>query len=1038
MIRRFHPAVPSVPRLAFAVSFVVCAVSAIAQNALPRVPATSLRMPAEGNTFAYKSVPAFGGIAFDQPVQVVYAPGETRRAFVAERWGQIAVVRDTTAPTREVFLDLSPRIRGSTADLALLSVAFHPRFAENGFFYVWFSTYVNGQRVNRLSRYRAPNGSSGVADPASESPLITQATGFNGHDGGTILFGADGYLYLSLGDGDRNIPEIDAAHQRIDRGFFGGVIRIDVDQRPGNLPPNAHPSVHPGTYSIPADNPFVGLTSFNGSALNPAAVRTEWWAVGLRNPFRMAFDAADGRLWVGDVGLSTREEIDLITRGGNYGWEYREGLTAGPKTEPAPAGAQFIDPIWDYGQSQGYSITGGFVYHGTRHADLVGDYLFADFVSGKVWALVDDGGRPLGASQVRQIASEGGITGMTMDPSTGEVLLADFDGNLIKRLVPNPNANGTSLPPTLADTGVFANAVTLTPAPGVLPYTPNVSFWSDFAAKSRWFALPDTTSRFGFKENGPWSLPAGAVWVKHFDLELRRGVPTTARRVETRVLVKTTDALYGASYRWNDEQTNATLVPENGALQSFTVTLPNGMQTLQTWSFPSRDDCLACHTEKGGGALSFNTRQLNRAGTNDSTNQLTELAARGYLDASLPLNTAALPALANPHDPTVPVETRARAYLDVNCSQCHQPGGTGTGTFDARASTPLSLAGIVNAAPTATAGTALDRILVPGDTAHSVLLQRLAGNGVGRMPPLGAVQRDEAGETLIAEWITDLARPRPASRLLNLAARAQVGSGADILIPGFFVGGTTSKNILVRAVGPGLAAFGVGGTLGSTVLTLFNDKQQPIASNTRWNSGSNPAELRSVAQRVGAFALSEDSADSALLITLPPGAYTAQTAGANNATGVALVEIYDADAVASAGANAPRLINTAVRAQVGTGANVLIPGLVVSEGAAKTVLIRAVGPGIAGAPFNVTGTVTQPVVTLFAGSEAFLTNAGWANGANAAEIRATAARVGAFPLPEGSRDSALLVSLSPGSYTVQVSGANNTSGVALVEVYEVP
>jgi hypothetical protein len=173
-----------------------------------------------------------------------------------------------------------------------------------------------------------------------------------------------------------------------------------------------------------------------------------------------------------------------------------------------------------------------------------------------------------------------------------------------------------------------------------------------------------------------------------------------------------------------------------------------------------------------------------------------------------------------------------------------------------------------------------------------------------------------------------------------------------------------------------------------------------------------------------------------LLVTLPPGAYTAQTAGVSNTTGVALVEIYDADAADNAAAGAPRLINTAIRAQVGTGANVLIPGLVVSEGAAKTVLIRAVGPGLSA--FGLGGLLAQPVLTLFAGSEAFVTNSGWNNAPNATEIRDTASRVGAFALANGSRDSALLVSLSPGAYTVQVSGANGTSGVALVEVYDVP
>jgi hypothetical protein len=330
-------------------------------------------------------------------------------------------------------------------------------------------------------------------------------------------------------------------------------------------------------------------------------------------------------------------------------------------------------------------------------------------------------------------------------------------------------------------------------------------------------------------------------------------------------------------------------------------------------------------------------------------------------------------------------------------------------------------------------------VIVPGDAVHSILLRRMAGNGIGRMPPVASNERDIAGESLIASWVDELAKPKPASRLLNLAARAQVGTGGDVLIPGFVIAGSP-RSVLVRAVGPSLSQFGVSGVLSQPVLSLFDSSAQIVATNTQWGSAANATAIQGAAERVGAFPLSRDSGDSALLLTLPPGAYTAQTAGLNNGTGVALVEVYDDDAGSRTGSvpSSGKLVNTAVRAQVGTGSNVLIPGLVVSEGATKTVLIRAVGPTIGAAPFNVAGVLAQPVVTLFAGSEAFITNAGWTNAANAGEIRATAARVGAFALTEGSRDSAILISLSPGPYTVQVSGANGTSGVALVEVYEVP
>lgn len=997
---------------------------------LTRVAATSLKMPVEGTTDAYKVTTAFGGLFFDRPTLVVFAPGETQRAFVTELTGRVALVRDTANPTREVFLDLSSKVDATNG--GLLSMAFHPRFAENGFFYLWFSTVINGQRANRLARFKVSATDSAVADPASETPLITQFTGAGGHDGGAVVFGPDGYLYLAIGDGDQNIPAIDANHQRIDQAFFGGILRIDVDQKAGNLAPNPHASVHAGTYLVPADNPFVGATSFNGLAVSPSAVRTEFWAAGLRNPWRISFDT-DGRLWCGDVGLATREEINLITRGANYGWQFREGLVAGPRTDPVPAGAQFTDPIWDYPTTQGFSITGGFVYRGTKYADLVGKYVFADFVSGRIWALTDNGTRPLPAAQIRQIGNETGITGITFDPRTGDVLFADYDSSTIKRLGANPNANGTPLPATLADTGAFSNVATLTPAAGVVAYAPNVSFWSDYAKKTRWFALPDTTSTYGFTADGAWTLPSGAMWIKHFDLELRRGDPTSARRIETRVLVKNADGVYGASYQWNDAQTNATLVPDAGTTQNFSVTEAGGVTRTQVWSFPSRNNCLVCHTEKGGGALTFNTRQMNRAFSGGTTNQITALASAGYL-ANAPASAAGLAALIEPTDTTQSIERRARAYLDANCAQCHQPGGSALGQWDARSTTPLSLTKIVNGALLTSGASAADRVLVPGDDSHSAMLRHLVGTLAKRMPPVGSTERDLAAESLISSWIADLAVARPASRLLNLAARAQVGTGGDVLIPSFVIGGDAPKTVLVRAVGPTLSAFGLGGLLASPALTLYNDRNQPLATNTGWNSATNAADIRTTATRVGAFALPEGSGDSVVLATLLPGAYTALTAGTNSTTGVALVEIYDADA--STTAQSSRLINTAVRAQVGTGANILIPGLVVSDGATKTVLIRAVGPGLT--QFNVTGVLAEPIISLFAGSESFLTNRAWNSATNAADIRSTATRVGAFALTEGSKDSVILATLSPGAYTVQVSGANGTAGVALVEVYEVP
>ncbi len=1011
---------------------------------LTRVAATTLRLPAAAPATTYSTTRVWPALSFSFPVALVSPPGDTRRLFVVEKTGRIWVIPDATAasPTRTLFLDLSSRVATNPADASdergLLALAFHPQFAANGQFYVWWTlnaTTAAGTGLHdRLSRFRVSAADPNSADPTSEQPLLTQRDEASNHNGGELLFGPDGYLYLSVGD-EGNANDTLGNSQRIDRDFFAGVLRLDVDLRPGSLAPNPHAAVHSATYAVPRDNPFVGATAFNGAAINPAAVRTEFWATGLRNPWRTSFDPATGRLWCADVGQGAREEIHVIVRGGNYGWNYREGNLPGPRANPpAAAAATFLPPIWDYPRSQGASVTGGLVYRGSGHPALYGKYLFADFVSGRLWALDPDGDNPVPDSRVQLLATDGGIAGFGLHPATGDILLADLGEGSIRRLVPAATTGGAQFPLTLSATGAFSNLASLTPAPGLVAYEPTVSFWSDHARKRRWFALPDTTSRFGFSATGNWSLPTGAVWVKHFDLELTRGDPTSARRLETRFLVKTATGVYGVTYRWNDTLNDATLVPDDGADATFNV-VENGTARPQTWRFPSRSECLACHTDRGGFALSFNTRQLNRdhAFPGGTAHTVAALAQAGYLDTATAPPPAALPALAAADDARASLETRARSYLDANCAQCHQPGGPALGAIDARASTPLSLAGLIDGALLDTGTDPANRVIVPGDPARSRLLHRLAAShGATRMPPIATRERDLAGESLLTQWIAALALPQPASRLINLATRAQALGGNATLIPGFVVA-DGSKTLLIRAAGPALAQFGVGGALAQPVLTLFNGPQS-VASNTRWGTATNAAQIRATAQRVGAFAFSDNSADSALLATLAPGSYTAQVTSANNATGVALVEIYDADAPTATG-NA-RLVNTAVRAQVGGGAQILIPGLVVGSGAMKQLLIRAIGPGLA--QFTVSEFLARPVLTLYAGDEPFRTNTGWSAAPNAPDIRAAAQRVSAFALAEGSADSALLVHLSPGAYTLQISGANDTTGVALVEVYEVP
>ncbi|MGC4072303.1 MAG: PQQ-dependent sugar dehydrogenase [Nibricoccus sp.] len=728
---------------------------------ITRIANTTLAMPQTPQTFGYRTENAFNTLTFDQPVAIVTPPGETARIFIVEKTARIQVVTnlDATTPTKQLFFDLTSRISmGANTEEGLLGLAFHPQFATNGYFYVFYTvsttTSAGSGRHDRISRFTAlPSPSTNADILATEVPLISQRDEASNHNGGDLHFGNDGYLYIALGDEGGGNDQYNNS-QRIAQDFFSGLLRIDVDQRPENLLPNAHASVHAGTYRIPADNPFVGATSFNGSPVTASAVRTEFWAVGLRNPWRFSFDRPTGRLFVGDVGQSAREEIDLITRGGNYGWSYREGKIAGPRASP-PGGVSFIDPIWDVDRNTASSITGGVVYRGTRFAQLFGSYVFGDYGQNRIFAMTfpEGGGDP----QVTQITTASGPVGFGADPRNGDVLIANINNGTVTRLLYNSTPTGTPIPTTLTATGAFSDLATLTPAAGIVPYEPNVAFWSDHAKKRRWFSVPAIADKITFSADGNYTFPAGTVWVKHFDLELTRGNPSTSRRLETRLLVKTSTGLYGVTYRWNAQQTEASLVAEAGENEVITVT-ENGTPRPQTWRYPSRSECLQCHTPAGGHALSFNTAQLNRSATYNGTpaNQLTALAAAGYFTTATVPSPATLPTLAPADDATASLEKRTRSYLAANCVQCHQPGGAAQGLWDARFSTSTASAGLINGALVNNFSDSANRVIAPANTAHSMLLTRISTRGAHQMPPLASNELDTSAINLLTAWIAEL------------------------------------------------------------------------------------------------------------------------------------------------------------------------------------------------------------------------------------------------------------------------------------------
>jgi glucose/arabinose dehydrogenase len=298
-------------------------------------------------------------------ILLTHAGDGSNRVFVGEQHGVIYVFPDDPkAAEAKVFLDLRERVayNDSMNEEGFLGLAFHPKFKENGKFFVYYTT-SKAKLTNILSRFRVRKEDPNRADPDSEEELMRFEKPFWNHDGGTVCFGPDGYLYTTHGDGGAGGDPYDNGQNL--KSLLGKVHRIDVDRKdPGK------------NYAIPKDNPFV----------DRADARPEIWAYGLRNIWRMAFDRKSGRLWAADVGQNLYEEIDLIERGGNYGWNRREGLHPfGPQgTGPRK---EFIEPIWEYHHDLGKSIIGGAVYRGTRLPELEGYYVYGDYVSGKIWAL---------------------------------------------------------------------------------------------------------------------------------------------------------------------------------------------------------------------------------------------------------------------------------------------------------------------------------------------------------------------------------------------------------------------------------------------------------------------------------------------------------------------------------------------------------------------------------------------------------------------------------------------------------------------------
>lgn len=715
----------------------------------------------------YRVELAFDKVKFDHPLDIAFAPGSDR-LFVAEQGGKIfSFPNDPSADKLELAIDL----KHAHKDLsALYGVTFHPKFESNRYVYLCYVLANDKPDGTVVSRFEVSRDDPGKIDAATEQPIIRWWSG--GHNGGCLKFGPDGYLYISSGDGaGPDPPDALRAGQDLSR-LLSAILRIDVDQRDGDRP-----------YRVPADNPMIGI----------GGARPEIWAHGFRNPWRMSFDRVTGDLWVGDVGWQLWEMIYRVERGGNYGWSVMEGpqpVLPEQKRAPTP----ILPPTVSHPHSEAASITGGVVYHGNRLPELKGAYVYGDFQSGKIWGLRHDGKQVTWQQELAQTPLQ--LVAFGEDKS-GEIYLLDYERTRqIHRLVANPDSGrNVEFPRKLSQSGLFTSVKDQSPAAGVMRYSINAHHWSDHTSSDRWMAIPGNNP-VKVHPNGTWEFPDGSVLAKTVGIEMEVGNRQSYRRLETQILHREDESWRPYTYAWNDAQTDAELVSSSGMNLDLKVRdpkSPGGMRE-QSYRIASRAECQLCHNPwvekkttvygvQTASPLAVSIAQLNRKRDTDATeNSLKQLVVGGWVSGIAPEKLDEAVCHVDPYDAAAPLELRARSYLHVNCSHCHQLHAGGSTTIDLTFDAKLEKARLIGARPTQGAfGITHAEVVAPGDPLGSVLYYRVSKIGGGRMPRLGSEEVDDAGVRLIHDWIKQLpatasAAQKPEFEKLLLAAR---GSQAD-------------------------------------------------------------------------------------------------------------------------------------------------------------------------------------------------------------------------------------------------------------------
>ncbi len=659
---------------------------------------------------------AFPSITFTNPVAMEQVPGDDTRYYVVEVGGKIKVIENGVLQSAP-FLDISNNI-GSRKEDGLYSIAFHPNYASNGLFYI---SYVDAGSWTQIDRYKVSDNPN-IADASSEVTILERAQPYKFHNNYHIAFGEDGYLYIAMGDGGSS-RDPDANAQDTST-WLGSMLRIDVDS---------------GTpYSIPPDNPFAGQSCNQTTRTGNCP---EIYAWGLRSPWRWSFDRQTQDLWLGDVGQSTVEEVNIIEKGKNYGWKCYEG--EGATTASGCSGVTNINPIDSYRHRDGAcAVTGGFVYRGDSILALKGTYLYGDLCTGNVYGLPYYT-EPTANSTI-MFNSASFLVSFAQD-NAGELYIISYNDGTISEII---STNGGSVsnpnvPKLLSESSCVAIGAPSQPISSMIPFKVNAPHWADRAHNENWLAIPDG-SKIDHQQGGDWIFPTGSVIMKNFILD--------DSLIETRFMMRHNDGGWGGyTYEWNDAGTDANLVL-GGKEKDI-----NG----QMWIYPSAAECAACHTKAAGGALAPETVQLNGIFTYPQTgivaNQLESMEKVGMFTEIFPSSPEGLGRLVNPYDNTEDLENRAKSWLHTNCSSCHQPGVVTQINIDFRYSTPLGDMNICNVPPENEAwGLTNPMRLTPGDASQSLIFNRPGRLDEGQMPPIGTNLIDTEGLLLIQDWINNL------------------------------------------------------------------------------------------------------------------------------------------------------------------------------------------------------------------------------------------------------------------------------------------